>query len=344
MNIDQYKHFLLTHLPNAKLASGGREVNCKCMYCDDQHAHMYVKIPQTPNEASFYNCFRCPAQGIVTPDTLNEWNCYTDDMAVALINHNKNIKYVPITGTRDVRNLNWSYVSNIDFAMPKLMYINQRLGLRNSISEFSNLKVCYNLKDILISNNIQELTRSPEDVEILNQYFVGFISLDNSFINLRRIVPKGIVPERLDKRYVNYNLFNKYDNTERFYTIPVTINVNSPERIKLHIAEGPLDCLSIYYNLRDKEPGIYTAIAGNNYQGIVRHFILALGFHHLEIHLYPDNDKSGDDRKMRSVVDLCDPLGVPVFIHRKYVSVIIVMDCDSFGYHNSFYFEETELE
>lgn len=317
MNIEQYKLFLLNHLPNAHVVSGGREINCRCMYCDDQHTHMYIKIPQNPNEPSLYNCFRCPARGVVTPNTLNEWNCYNDEMAVSLINHNKNIKYVPTSGERDVRNINWSYISNIDSIMPKLLYINQRVGINFSMNDLIQQKVVFNLKDLLVSNNITEYTRSPEDIEILNQYFVGFLSLDNSFINFRRIVPEGVVPQKLDKRYINYNIFSKYDNTERFFTEPTMIDCNSPERIKLHVAEGPIDCLSIYNNLRDREKGIYTAIAGNNYQGIVRHFVLSLGLHNLEVHIYPDNDKSGDDRKMRSIVELCDPLGIPVFIHRN---------------------------
>lgn len=316
MNIEQYTNFLLSHLPDAHLVSGGKEINCKCLYCDDKHTHMYVKIPQNANEASMYNCFRCPAQGIVTPDTLNEWNCYNDDIAVSLINHNKNIKYVPTTGIRDVRHLNWRYIANEASIQPKVDYINNRIGTSLSIRDMLSLKICFNLKDILISNGIRDLTRSEYDIDLLNQYFVGFVSIDNSFINFRRIVPEGIVP-KIDKRYINYNIFNKFDNTERFYTIPTAINMQTTERIKLNIAEGPLDCLSIYLNLRNMENGIYTAISGNNYQGIVRHFILTLGFHFIEVHIYPDNDKSGDDNKMQNIMELCRPLNIPVIIHRN---------------------------
>ena len=316
MNIEQYTNFLLTHLPDAHLVSGGKEINCRCLYCDDKHTHMYVKIPQNDNDPSMYNCFRCPAQGIVTTDTLNEWNCYDDEIAVSLINHNKNIKYVPKEGIRDVRHINWRYISNLSLIQPKVDYINNRLGINLSYQDMLNLKICFNLKDILVSNNIEEFTRSAYDIDLLNQYFVGFLSIDNSFINFRRIVNEGILP-RIDKRYINYNIFNKFDNTERFYTIPTVIDTRSVHRTKLHITEGPLDCLSIYLNLRKMERGIYTAISGNNYQGIVRHMIITFGFHHIEVHLYPDNDKSGDDSKMRSIVELCRPLNIPVYIHRN---------------------------
>ena len=98
----------------------------------------------------------------------------------------------------------------------------------------------------------------------------------NSFVNLRRVVPEGTIYKSIDKRYVNYNIFGKYDNVERFYTIPTIIDLNNPHPIKLHIAEGPFDILSIYLNLRKQEPGIYTCIAGSNYIGILRHFILTM--------------------------------------------------------------------
>ena len=170
MNIEQYTNFLLTHLPDAHLVSGGKEINCRCLYCDDKHTHMYVKIPQNDNDPSMYNCFRCPAQGIVTTDTLNEWNCYDDEIAVSLINHNKNIKYVPKEGIRDVRHINWRYISNLSLIQPKVDYINNRLGINLSYQDMLNLKICFNLKDILVSNNIEEFTRSAYDIDLLNQY------------------------------------------------------------------------------------------------------------------------------------------------------------------------------
>ena len=143
------------------------------------------------------------------------------------------------------------------------------------------------------------------------------MSFDNSFINFRRIVPEGIINTGLDKRYINYNIFNKFDNTERFYVIPSELSLVSRERIKLHIAEGPLDCLSIYLNCRNQEPGVYAAIAGNNYQGIVRHMIIVLQTNFVEVNIYPDNDISGDDRKMNNIIELCRPLNIPVIIHRN---------------------------
>ena len=317
MDIERYKNFLLTHLPNARLVSGGKEVNCKCMYCDDKHTHMYIKIPQSVNEASLFNCFRCSSRGVVTPAVLNEWNCYADDIAIDILSHNKNIKFIPQNQNgRDVRQLNYWAVNNLDLAYQKLAYLNNRLGTSLSIQDCIRLKICLNLEDIFLQNGIEKYTRNYNDISALSQFFIGFISLDNSFINFRRIVDEGIVPKGIDERYINYNIFDKIDNTERFYTIPTSINFNLG-RIPIHITEGPFDCLSVYKNVRQESNGVYTCIAGNNYAGIVRRFILSLGFHYSEIHIYPDNDNSGEDIKMQNISDICRPLNIPVYIHRN---------------------------
>ena len=318
INIEQYKQFLLSHMTRAKLVSGGKEIVCKCMYCDDRHEHMYISIPQNPNEPSFYNCFRCPAKGIVTSNTLNDWNCYDDTMALALLNHNKNIKIIPKGLKRNVMNLNYSFCNNSNKSLQKLAYINNRLGTNLSLADTVKLKICLNLYDILNQNRQLSYTRNARDLQILNDYFLGFISLDNYFINFRRIVDEGIVPNKyLDSRYINYVLAENPDNTERFYTIPATVDFTNPHRIPIHIAEGPFDCLSIYLNVRHQASGIYTSISGNNYASLIRHFVLALELNYSEIHIYPDNDKSGNDYKMKEVSDLCKPLRIPVYIHRN---------------------------
>ena len=49
MNIEEqgiFREFLVSRLPNGKNASGGKEVNCRCMYHDDHSRHMYIKIPE----------------------------------------------------------------------------------------------------------------------------------------------------------------------------------------------------------------------------------------------------------------------------------------------------------
>jgi hypothetical protein len=278
---------------------------------------MYISIPENDNEPSKFNCFRCPAKGIVTDKTLTEWGIYDDNIAIMLINHNKNIKGGRYIFQRDVARLVYRYSKRDKLTMDKLQFINNRLGTCLTIDDCLRLKIILNLKDLLTQNNITTYTRHESIVNELDLGFMGFLSLDNSFVNLRRIVAPGKVYHSIDQRYVNYNIFNKFDNAERFYTIPTTIDLSSTERIKLHIAEGPFDILSIYLNLRHQEPGIYTCIAGNNYIGILRHFILTMKLNYIELHVYPDEGNGGEESKMLSIVNFCNPMGIPIYIHRN---------------------------
>ena len=77
---------------------------------------------------------------------------------------------------------------------------------------------------------------------------------------MRRTCPEGVVYKSIDKRYINYKLYIKDDTNQRFYTIPTKVNLNIPNRIKFNISEGPFDILSVYLNLRNKEPGIYLKV------------------------------------------------------------------------------------
>jgi hypothetical protein len=118
---------------------------------------------------------------------------------------------------------------------------------------------------------------------------------------MRRTCDEGIVYKGIDKRYINYKIFDKFDTSERFYTIPTRVNLNNPYRTKIHIAEGPFDILSIYENLRHREEGIYTSIAGSNYKGLAMYFLERYKLPFTEIHFYPDNDNIASTSKINEI-------------------------------------------
>ena len=119
----------------------------------------------------------------------------------------------------------------------------------------------------------------------------------------------------IDMRYVNYNIFGKYDNTKRFYTIPTQIDLLDPRPLQLHIAEGPFDILSIYTNLRDHDRSIFSSIGGSGYAGLLRIFICELKCPNMEIHIYPDNDVSRD--YILDIIDILRPFKYTFYIHRN---------------------------
>ena len=323
MNSDAYREFLLRSIPSAKSASGGREVVCRCFYCpdshDQRHGHFYISIPESKDEPSLYHCMKCHSSGIVTNRTLLDWGIYDDYVAEDLVNHNKNINpNIKRQYTEDyIYNLRNNFIRAEELSVKKLQYINDRIGTNLTMYDMERLKIILNLKDLLMNNGINHVTRNPNIIDQLDQYFMGFISLDNAFINMRRVVDKGIVYQSIDKRYVNYSIFDKKNSQSRFYVIPTVLDLAQPDRVKIHIAEGPFDILSIYENLRHREPGIYTAIGGSNYYGTAINFIYKYKIPYCEVHIYPDNDNPGSESKMNFIRNKLNSISIPVIVHRN---------------------------
>lgn len=324
MDIGIYVKFLLSHIPTASPASGGKVINCRCFECPDskdpRSKHFYISIPQNPNEPSLYYCHKCHCSGVVTYKKLIEWGIYEESIAIQLTNYNKacsnnphNSKYY----NRVLYRLKNSITTIDDTSRIKLNQINTRLGTSFDFEELRKLKIVLNLNDLLNENNITNLTRDPSIVSQLDANFMGFISIDNAFLNMRRLCDEGKVYKSIDKRYINYKIFDKFDTSERFYTIPTEIDLRNPERVPIHIAEGPFDILSVYKNLRREETGIYTSIAGSNYFGIAMYFLSVFKIPYVEFHYYPDNDKYGSNQVMYRIAELLKPIQAPFYIHRN---------------------------
>lgn len=322
MDTEKYRNYLLSAIPRAKKAAGNKEVICRCFECPDskdpRNAHFYISIPQSDDEPSFYHCFKCNCAGVVTYQKLIEWGIYNEEIAQMLIEHNMkcraksgNAKYYDFNRYTLTRfNTRRDEISNY-----KLKYINDRLGTQFSIKDLEDLKIVLNLYDVLNANRLQP-TRQKDITDQLDANFLGFISVDNSFINMRRLVDEGKVYKSIDKRYINYKMTNKFDTSQRFYTVPTSVDLLQYP-LRIHIAEGPFDILSIYQNIRCREPGIYSSVGGSNYLGTIMYFIDTFKLPYAEIHLYPDNDASGSNDKMKYIANIIKPIGYRLFIHRN---------------------------
>lgn len=320
---DHYRQFLKRNLSAAKDAAGNTEIVCRCKYCPDSrnptHGHMYISIPENSEDISVFYCQKCHTSGIVSNKTLIEWGIYDPEIAIEISNINASAeKHGKMKGyDRKVYNL-INRVLNFDLAEKKLSYINKRLGTNLTIKEAMEDKVIFNLEDVLIYNRVEKLTRNQNIIKQLNQYFVGTLSLDNNFVNLRRLCSEGVVYQGIDKRYINYNIHGKKDNTEKSYVIPYYGNLSLPRRLKIHIAEGPFDILSIKHNLRkETESSIYVAITGSAYKGLLMYLMNSLKLYYIEVHLYPDNDDSGNNYVVMDLVNFLKPYGIPVYVHRN---------------------------
>lgn len=308
---------------NGKSASGGTEVVKKCHICGDskdpKSRHMYIGL-QRQSGLIVYNCFKCNSSGIVNSTFLRDMDYYhnTVELGIEIDKYNAKILNNPRNIALRYKESNIAYANNYifnkDMAMRKLEVINKRLDTTLSLEEASNLKIIFNLKDFLYSNNIRELTRNPNIVDILDKYFMGFLSVDNSFITMRRLVPEGKLPEFIDKRYVNYNVFGKIDNSCRHYIIPVNVDTFKP--IKIYITEGTFDILSMYLNVvEDKNQCIFSSIGGKSYYMMIKFFLEKFGFINIEFHLCPDNDVTDD--YLSDIFYKLKPYNIPLYIHRN---------------------------
>ena len=255
----------------------------------------------------------------MSPTILTKWGIYSNEASRYLSEHNKrcysspkNRKYLD----RDIYRLNNNFITDCRESELKLNYINRRLGTNIDYNEALSKKIVLNLGDLLGSNRITEYTRDPNIVKQMNDYFVGFISSDNAFVNMRKVVGDGIVYQSIDKRYIRYNLFGKYDNTEKFYIIPTQVDITSPNRLKINVAEGEFDALSVYYNLRKDTSQVYMAIGGSGYVGLMRYILTKLKLFYIELHLYPDNDETGLE-ELDYVKELMYPYGIDIYVHRN---------------------------
>ena len=319
---NEFINMIKEFYPLAKIASGGREIVLRCKSCGDsdnpKHAHLYIKVPQSDEEVPLYNCKKCNASGIVDDLFLRRYGCEDTRVMIDLATHNEKLK----SSLRFVKYKNSSkyYLNNIIFDDKyntyKLNYINSRIGSNFTIDDIRDLKIFLNLIDILRYNNITP-TRDQRIIEGLNTFFIGFISYDNSYAIMRKVVDKDIGDSKLDKRYINYKFVEDYE-TVTFYTIPAEIDSLSNEPINIHIAEGVFDILSIYYNLnnRNNKQNIYITAAGKSYKEALKFVLTKIGMVNFIINLYPDNDVHDRDLYKLILKDIL-PLQVPIFIHRN---------------------------
>lgn len=320
--INRFKLFY----PNIKTASGGTELVCRCPFCGDSkdpnHAHLYISVPNSEEDLSFYHCKKCPSHGVVDIDFLRKIGCEDINLLVEIDRHNSEVfklpKYKSIKQI-DVYPLNINYIREDSLNKAKLEYINNRIGSNFSITDLASLKIFLNLYDIININRL-DLTRHKMVCDDLDKWFMGFISYDNSFAGMRKLTNRELY-KTVNKRYINYALVDKINDSKNFYVIPTVIDVLNINPVKIHLAEGQFDILSIFYNLNNcnKNQNIYIACGGKSYVQALEFILLETGIINYEVHYYPDKDVT-DEEFFRSTQRRIQLLPSNIIIHRNMYS------------------------
>ena len=309
--------------PEAKTASGGTEILIRCTLCGDSknqhHAHMYISVPQNFNDIPLYHCKKCNSSGIVDDIFLRKLGCDDSRVLVDLLKHINDIKKSPKYARMyqmDIYPLKNQFVSDQYWNQSKIEYINNRIGSKFTLQDLLNLKIFLNLGDILYQNNLQG-TRHENILMGLHEHFVGFISYDNSYCILRKYDDVELY-QSINKRYINYNIINKNDSNKDFYVIPTSVDIQSVVPIKIHIAEGVFDILSVYYNLNhcNSIQNIYISASGKSYAQALSFILRETRAVNYEIHIYPDNDV--DNYSLKGLIlKSITLLPADIYIHRN---------------------------
>lgn len=294
---EDFIRMIQSFYPEAKPVAGRRELVLRCRECGDsdniKHAHLYVKVPQSDTELSFYHCKKCDSTGLVDDKFLRKYGC-TDQML--LINVLQHINKIKSISTRtylysfDKYPLKNTYISARPYNKAKLDYINKRIGSSLTYESLLKLKIVLNLDDVIRSNNLQP-TRHEFVIQLLSEHFVGFISYDNKYVIMRKYDDVELY-KSVNNRYIVYKLIQNDDNAKSNYVIPSTVNTMDVQPVNIHITEGVFDILSVFYNLNkcNTIQNIYIAAGGKSYYKALESILQDTGVVNYNIHFYPDGD------------------------------------------------------
>lgn len=318
--------YLLAAIPGASLVAGDKQILCRCPICMDSanpnSAHFYIGPMKDQTKPLQYNCKKCNSSGIFSSKTLQTFGIYDLELATIITEYNNKVMNSPewmnaMTMEGVIHRITIPQTIEDSITNLKIRYINERIGTNLSLQEIVSDKIVLNLYDLFNSNhNITTFTRGASIVEQLNKYFIGFMSYDNGYLNMRRLCGEGKVYDSIDKRYINYNIFNTIDNSKRFYVIPNNVDLLDPNPIDVWIAEGPFDALSIKYNVSPNPArSIFISAGGKGYLLVVKFLFEYLGLINIRLHLCPDGDVK--DYDMYNIANYIRPFMVETYMHRN---------------------------
>lgn len=275
------------------LTTDKSETLIRCPYCGDSnnenHAHMYINnIPPYK-----YFCQKCSTTGIVDNKFLRDVNLYDPE----IVNHVTNSK------NKYIKDLNKKYGNNFleifnkefdllpnDFGkkeIQKLNYINNRLGIKITNEELiSKYKIILNIKDFFENNNLEMNKFYKENINKLQNNYVGFLLNDNNMICFRDITGKS------EMRYINKKIYSEnIFQSRKFYTIGNTIDL-SKETYNIYLTEGIFDILGVFnhiYNCNQQNNDLFISCNGKSYNFVLK-YLQSLGILNCNIFIYSDND------------------------------------------------------
>lgn len=313
---------------SAKDRAGNREVAINCPLCaregrPDKGQHMYISLGYNDSPPLMYNCFRNMNHhgqfSITDLEQLSDYPQYIDtdlyDNVLKLSKQVSSLNRYRLNKNNKLDINNFICTNNDIYINYKLEYINNRLGINLTPKELADNKIILSLKSFLSSNYIRILTRSEYTIDILDKYFIGFLTNNNSTVILRNIGLQECPDDNVGKlRYTKYTITTNPIESG-YYIIPSKCDLLQP--IEVHLAEGPIDILSIFYNINncDRNNKVYCSIGGNTYKKALEYFISGIGLIDCIFHIYLDNDIS--NYMINNLISIIKPLGYKIYLHNN---------------------------
>lgn len=320
---NKLRELLHTIFPEAKDVASGSEVTINCPLCrqqgdPDTGHHMYISLGLN-NKPPMFNCFRRTGHsGLLTKhslDLLSNHSQYVDTRLFEEIEkeNNRLYNYRGYDQIRTDKLAIYAYNEESKKNKHKLDYISNRIGVPITVQDCIQNKIVLSLKQFLYNNHIQEITRDRRMIDLLDEHFIGFLTNTNTSLIMRNTIKDTSLMKNkyYAMRYIKYNIIQ--NPMTSYYSIPSECDIYKP--IEIHIAEGPFDILSIFYNLQhcDRKNKAYAAIGSKAYLNLIKYYFISLGLINVRFHIYIDNGI--EESILKNIAYKLKPLHIDTYIH-----------------------------
>ena len=277
-----------------------REYRTRCPFCGDSQSnlntgHMYIRVGLDDNLPILFNCFKCQSHGVVNSEFLMTIGMEDNDLNSNISMMNKNADSI---GSEQYFT-NTESILYFDYKLPevkrnkKIEYIEKRLGIHLSDDDMKKFKIITSLKEFFILNKIKELLVPVEIANNIEENYVGFLTLGNSYILFRDIT------NTQKYHWIKYPITQESKKSKAVYFIENQVDIFSKEIIEINLAEGIMDIISAAKNLgTDNSTNINVGVCGKYYLGALQPLI-DMGYigDNVNINIFADNDEKFNDSK-----------------------------------------------
>lgn len=251
-----------------------------CPYCAHTSnspfkLRFYLHIDIESDEAIAAKCFRCTFKTKnMKYDTLEALLGQQD---LALKQAMDSMSYTSVSSDKMNNFIKKKADMNIkyNYKLPKakygkkIKYLEERIGIKLTSELCRRLKIVTSLREFLKLNNTGIDKKDRDICLMLEENFVGFLSMSNTYILFRDITEKNKI------RWFKYRIDKKLPKGTPVYTIESSVDIFTRDNIHVNISEGTLDIASVYLNMGyiDEDNVINMAMTGKQYKPVINHII-----------------------------------------------------------------------